>query len=48
MQKDTFIEISSTLQCQKVPQGIRIRLESHFPQLETFKQTKNGISRRHI
>ena len=31
MQKDTLVEISSILQCQKAPQGILIRLENFIP-----------------
>ena len=29
MQKDTIVEILSILQCQKILEGIRIRLENH-------------------
>ena len=38
MQKDTFVKTSSTLQCQKTPQGTRIRLENHFSPTEDFKK----------
>ena len=31
MQKYTFVKISSILQCQNIPQGIRIRLENQSP-----------------
>ena len=44
MQKDTFAEISSTLQCQNIPQGIHKNRKPLFPQLETtkpLKKTKN-------
>ena len=34
--KDTIVEISSFYGAKK-PEGIRIRLENHFPQLETTK-----------
>ena len=37
MQKEIFVKILSILQGQKIPKGIRIRLENHFPQLETAK-----------
>ena len=38
MRKDTIVEISSIIQCQKIPDGIRIILENHFfPKLETAK-----------
>ena len=30
MHKYTFVKNSSILQCQIIPQGIRIRLENHF------------------
>ena len=29
MQKDTIAKISSILQCRKIPEGVRIRLENH-------------------
>ena len=42
MQKYTFVKISSNLQCQNIPQGIRIRLEEPlFTQLETKTSQKN-------
>ena len=55
MQKDVIIKISSILQCQKIPEGIRIRLENHlFPnwkqqkshlgQPKTSQKTKNRVS----
>ena len=34
-----FVEMSLILQCQKIAQGIRIRLENHFFPLETAKKT---------
>ena len=37
MQKYNFVEISSILHCQTIPQGLRIKLENHFSQLETTK-----------
>ena len=30
MQTDAFVKISFILQCQKIPEGIRIRLENFF------------------
>ena len=49
MQKDTIVKISSNLQRQKTPEGIRITLENHFflnwkrqlSQPKTFQKTKN-------
>ena len=45
MQKYTFVKISSILQCQSIPQGIRIRLENHFfnnwRHNNTSQKTKN-------
>ena len=38
MQKDNIVKISSTLQCQKIPEGIRIRLKNHF--YPNWKQQK--------
>ena len=36
MLKDTIVEILSILQCRKIPEGIRIRLENNF--LANWKQ----------
>ena len=33
--EDNIVEITSILQPQKIPEGVRIRVENHFPQLET-------------
>ena len=42
MEKDTIVEILSILQCQNIPEGIRIRLENHrFP---NWKQQKPSCS----
>ena len=42
MQKDTIGIISSILQCQKIPEGIRIRLENHlFP---NWKKQKTHLA----
>ena len=38
MQKDTIVKISSILQRQKIPEGIRIRLENHFFPTENSKK----------
>ena len=44
MQKDTILKISSILQCQKKPEGIRIRLEYHrFP---NWKQQEAARSKQ--
>ena len=47
MQKDTIVEISSIVECQKIPEGIRIRLKNHFS--PNWKQQKlillSGTSR---
>ena len=38
MQKDFIFKIRQFYSAKKIPDGIRIRLENHFPQLETSKK----------
>ena len=40
MQTDTFVLISLTLQCQKYPQGICIKLEKHVFPYWKFKENE--------
>ena len=44
MQKDTIVKISSILQCQKIPEGICIRLENYF--FLNWKQRKTILRSR--
>ena len=45
MQQDTIVKMSSILQCQRIPEGARIRLEKHF--LPTGNSKKpNLLSRK--
>ena len=50
IQTDTFVEILSTLQCQKYPQGMRLGLEYHFfpnwRQQNPFCFTRNILKNR--